>query len=85
MSLNSGDFLRAVIFLHRRLRARDCRFRGRLVDAFGFERHVGQDGNRVARDLDKTFADRERQFRAPSLRTRSSPGSSVVSSGTCFG
>ena len=60
--LDRGDFFAAEIFFHRRLRARDGGFGRGFVDRGRFERHVGQDGNAVAGDLGKTFADRERGF-----------------------
>ena len=60
--LNGRDFFGAVIFFHRRLRARDGRFGCALVDRRGFERDIGQDGNALAPDLDEAFADREERL-----------------------
>ena len=73
-----------VVLFHRGLRACDGGFGRGFVDRRRFERHVGEDGNRFARDLGKSFANREGGFPAP-FRTRQLAGLSVVSTGTCCG
>src|SRR6266571_2641024 len=55
--LNSRHLFGSMVFFHRRFRALDRGLGCSDVDLLGFERHVGQNRNRVGFDLYKTLAD----------------------------